>query len=110
VAWTPVSLAFTRRAAALRLVQMVVGGSLGEAAGFLGIASTDTTWRGKSGIYTAAGRVHVTARQQPHPLGFETALHALARELDDPATLLVSYQSGVRPWRTGASTRTPGPA
>jgi len=87
-----VSLTFTRRTAALRLVQMVAGGSLGEAAGFLGTASTDTTWRGKSGIYTAAGRVHVTARQQPDPLGFETALQALTRELDDPATPLVNYQ------------------
>jgi hypothetical protein len=87
-----VSPAFTRRTAALRLVQMTAGGSLGEAAGFLGIASSDTTWRGKSGIYTAAGRVHVRAKQQPNPLGFETALHALARELDDPPTPLVNYQ------------------
>lgn len=71
---------------------MVAGGSLGEAAGFLGIASTDTTWPGKSGICTAAGRVHATARQQPDPLGFETALRALARELDDPATALVDYR------------------
>jgi len=71
---------------------MAAGGSLGEAAGFLGIASADTTWLGKSGIYTAAGRVHTTARQQPDPLGFESALQALARELDDPAALLVNYQ------------------
>jgi hypothetical protein len=60
--------------------------------GFLGIASTDTTWLGKSGIYTAAGRVHVTARQQPDPLGFETGLQALARELDDPGTSLANYR------------------
>ena len=39
-----------------------------------------------------AGRVHVTARQQADPLCFETALQALARELDDPATPLINYQ------------------
>jgi hypothetical protein len=89
---TGVSPRFIRRTAALRLVQMVVGGSLGEAAGFLGIATTGTTYFNKSGIYTWAGRVHTTARQQPDPLGFETALQALARELDDPATLLVNYR------------------
>src|SRR5260370_10091449 len=87
-----VSPRFTRRTAALKLVQMAAGGSLGEAAGFLGIASPDKTWHGKSGIYTVTGRVHTAARQQPHPLGFETALQALARELDDPATPLVNYQ------------------
>jgi hypothetical protein len=53
-----VSDRFIRRTASLRLVQMVAGGSLGEAAGFLGIASTDTTWLGKSGIYTGVGHVH----------------------------------------------------
>jgi hypothetical protein len=37
---------FTRRTAVLRLVQMVAGGSLGEAAGYLGIAATDTTQQG----------------------------------------------------------------
>lgn len=87
-----VSPRFIRRTAALQLVQMAAGGSLGEAAGFLGIASTDTTWLGKSGIYTVAGRVHTAARKQADPLGFETALQALARELDDPATPLVNFQ------------------
>ncbi len=86
-----VSPRFTRRTAALKLVQMAAGGSLGEAAGFLGIASPDKTWHGKSGIYTVTGRVHTAARQQADPLGFETALQALARELDDPATPLVNY-------------------
>ena len=86
-----VSPRFTRRTAALKLVQMAAGGSLGEAAGSLGIASTDKTWPGKSGIYTVTGRVHTAARQQPDPLGFETALQALARELDHPATPLVNY-------------------
>ena len=83
---------FTRRTAALRLVQMVAGGSLGEAAGFLGIASTDTTWARKSGIYTGVGHVHTGASQQPGPGSFEAGLHALTRELDDPATTLVNYQ------------------
>jgi hypothetical protein len=87
-----VSDRFIRRTVSLRLVQMVAGGSLGEAAGFLGIASTDTTWLGKSGIYTGVGHVHTGARQQPDPRSFGTALTALARELDDPATPLVNYQ------------------
>ena len=83
---------FVRRTAALRLVQMVAGGSLGEAAGFLDIASTGTAWTGKSGIYSGVGHVHARARQQPDPLGFEIALAAIARELDDPATPLVNYR------------------
>lgn len=87
---TGVSPMFIRRTAALRLVQMVAGGSLGEAAGFLGIATTRTTWQGR--IYSGAGYVHTAARQQPDPRGFEDALTALARELDDPATPLVNYQ------------------
>ena len=81
---------FVRRTAALRLVQMVAGGSLGEAAAFLGIATTLTAFQGR--IYSGAGHVHSGARQQPDPLGFETALTALARELDDPATPLVNYE------------------
>jgi TniQ len=87
-----ISPMFTRRTAVLRLVQMVAGGSLGEAAGFLGIASTDTTWLGKSRIYSGAGYVHTGAREQPDPLGFETALNALALELNDPATPLINYR------------------
>lgn len=87
-----ISSRFIRRTAAVRLVQMTAGGSLGEAAEFLGITSTGTAWLGKSGIYTMAGRVHVTARQQADPLCFDAALQSLARELDDPATPLVNYQ------------------
>jgi hypothetical protein len=81
---------FIRRTAVLRLVQMVAGGSLGEAATFLGIATTLTAWQGR--IYSGAGHVHSGARQQPDPLGFEAALSALACELGDPATPLVNYQ------------------
>jgi hypothetical protein len=69
---------------------MAAGGSLGEAAEFLGITSPGTAW--PAAIYTMAGRVHVTARHQADPLCFDTALEALARELDDPATPLVNYQ------------------
>jgi hypothetical protein len=85
-----VSPMLTRRTAALRLVQMVAGGSLGEAAAFLGIATALAAFQGR--IYSGAGHVHSGARQQPSPLGFETALTALTRELDDPATPLVNYQ------------------
>jgi hypothetical protein len=81
---------FTRRTAVLRLIQMVAGGSLGEAAAFLGVATTLAAFQGR--IYSGAGHVHSGARQQPDPLGFETALTALARELDAPATPLVDYQ------------------
>ena len=83
---------FVRRTAVLRLVQMVAGGSLGEAAAFLEIASADTTWAGKGRIYSGAGYVHTGARQQPDPRGFEASLSAIARELDSPATPLVNYQ------------------
>jgi len=82
----------TRRTAALRLVQMVAGGSLGEAAGFLGIAATGTTWPRKSRIYSGAGHVHSSAKKQSDPLAFEAALQALAAELDEPATPLIDFQ------------------
>lgn len=60
---------FTRRTAALRLVQMAAGGSLGEAAGFLGLAS-------EARVYSSAGFVHTGASRQPDPQGFETALRS----------------------------------
>ncbi len=81
---TGVNPMFTRRTAVLRLVQMVAGGSLGEAAAFLGIATTLAAFQGR--IYSGAGHVHSGARQQPGPLGFETALTALARELRRPCS------------------------
>ena len=87
-----VSDRFTRRTAALRLVQMVAGGSLHDAAQYLGIASAGTAWPGY-GIYAGAGHVHSGTRKQHGPLAFENALEALARELDHPATPLASYQS-----------------
>ena len=87
-----VSDRFIRRTAALRLVQMVAGGSLSDAAQLLGIASAGNALPGY-GIYTGAGHVHSGARKQHGPLSFENALEALTRELDNPATPLVDYQA-----------------
>ena len=87
-----VSDRFIRRTAALRLAQMVAGGSLSDAAQLLGIASAGTALPGY-GIYTGAGHVHSGTRKQHGPLSFENALEALTRELDNPATPLASYQS-----------------
>jgi hypothetical protein len=88
-----VSPILARRTAALRLVQMVAGGSLAEAARFLGISSGDGSWPRQGGrIYSAAGLVHSGARQQPDPFGFEAGLRSLARELSAPGTPLVNYQ------------------
>ena len=70
----------------------VAGGSLHDAAQYLGIASAGTAWPGY-GIYAGAGHVHSGARKQHGPLAFENALEALARELDHLATPLVNYQS-----------------
>ncbi|WP_236051345.1 hypothetical protein [Nonomuraea cypriaca] len=80
---------FVRRTAVLRLVQMVAGGSLGEAAGFLGIAVTHTARQGR--IYSGAGYVHSGARRQADPLAFEAGLNSLAAELDEPTTPLINY-------------------
>jgi hypothetical protein len=98
---------FTRRTAVLRLVQMVAGGSLGEAAGYLGIAATDTTHERKGRIYSGAGHVHRIAKMHPDPYAFETALNALAGELDQPSTQLVNYQQrrrALEAWSIDADT------
>ncbi|MBB5778706.1 hypothetical protein [Nonomuraea jabiensis] len=68
---------------------MVAGGSLGEAAGFLGIAVTHTTWQGR--IYSGAGHVHSSAQRQADPLAFETSLKSLAAKLDEPTFPLINY-------------------
>jgi len=73
-----------RRTIAVRLVQLIAGGSLGEAAAYLGINPT-----GKQ--YASSERVHRWARNQPDPRTFDAALHALADELD-AAPHLVNYQ------------------
>jgi len=79
-----VSTKFTRRTASVRLVQMVAGGSVSEAAEFLGIRSAR--------VSGAAGRDRTGAWQQPCPRGFDAALEAIARELDNPETPLINYQ------------------
>ena len=73
-----------RRTATVRLVQLIAGGSLGEAAEYLGINPT-----GKQ--YVSSERVHRWARNQPDPRTFEDALLALADELD-AAPHPVNYQ------------------
>jgi len=88
-----VSPILARRTAALRLVQMVAGGSLAEAAHFLGLSSGDGSWPRQGGrVYSSAGIVHSGTRQQPDPSGFEASLRSLARELSDPDMPLVNYQ------------------
>lgn len=81
---------FLRRTAPLRLVQMASGGSLGEAARFLGITVSPTPWQDR--VYAGTGNVHTAGTQQPDLHRFEDSLANLARELDDPATPLVNYQ------------------
>jgi hypothetical protein len=73
-----------RRTTTVRLVQIIAGGALGEAAEYLGINPT-----GKQ--YVSSERVHRWARDQPDPREFEAALHALADQLD-AAPHLVNYQ------------------
>jgi hypothetical protein len=88
-----VSPRLARRTAALRLVQIIAGGSLSEAAEFLGISSGYGPWRRGGGrVYSAAGLARSGARQQPDPLGFEAGLKSLTRELSNPGTPLVNYQ------------------
>lgn len=103
-----------RRTAAVRLVQMTSGGSLGQAAAFLGINPGGTQ-------YTTANLVHSWARTQPDPHGFDTALHTLADELDSAGCALVDYhhrRTALRHWRldeptwhelAGRLPPTPGP-
>ena len=88
-----VSAKLARRTAALRLVQVIAGGSLAEAAECLGISTGYGPWRRSGGrVYSPAGLAGFPARQPPDPLSFETGLKTLIRELDDPGTPLVNYQ------------------
>lgn len=86
------SFVLARRAAALRLVQMTVGGSLAEAAHYLRISDGDGSRPTEGRIYSSVGIVHSRARQQRDPSGFEAGLRSLARELSAPGTPLVNYQ------------------
>jgi hypothetical protein len=88
-----VSAKLARRTAALRLVQIIAGGSLAGAAKFLGISSGYGPWRRSGGrVYSPAGLADSLARQLPDPLSFETGLRSLTRELSHPGTPLVNYQ------------------
>ncbi len=86
-----------RRTAAIRLVQIVAGGSMGEAAQFLGIPTTGIQ---QGRVYSGAGHVHAWARARVDPQQFDAALHALADELDATADL-VDYRQrrdALRTW------------
>jgi hypothetical protein len=73
-----------RRTTAVCLVQMAAGGSLSDAAEFLGINPHRTN-------FTTATAVRSWAKAQTNPASFDSALHALADELDaTPA--LIDYQ------------------
>jgi hypothetical protein len=43
-------------------------------------------------IYSGAGQVHSRAKARPNLLAFDTALRALAAELDEPDTPLTNYR------------------
>ena len=103
-----VSDRFIRRTAALRLVQMVAGGSLSDAAQLLGIASAGNALPGY-GIYAGAGHVHSGARKQHGPLSFENALEALDTRTRQPGNATGRLPGpAAGPAGPGASTRTPG--
>ena len=87
-----VSPVLARRTAAVRLVQMTVGGSLAEAAHYLGISDGDGSRPTEGRIYSSVGIVHSGARKQHDPSGFEAGLRSLARELSAPGTPLASYR------------------
>ncbi len=70
-----------RRTAAVCLVQMAAGGSLSDAAEFLGINPHRTN-------FTAATAVRSWAKTQTDPAGFNSALHALADELNATPALI----------------------
>ncbi len=77
-----VSLRLLRRAAALRLVQMSAGGSLAEAAAFLGI--------GRRYIAASPGSTFTAAclASDAGPAEFRLAVHALARQLSTTPDLI----------------------
>jgi hypothetical protein len=88
-----INIKILRRTAAVRLVQMVAGGSLGDAAEFLGINPDGTQ-------YKQASDVRLWGDIRPNQLSFETALHTLADELN-LAGKLVDYdrrRTALRDW------------
>ena len=104
-----VSDRFTRRTVSLRLVQIVAGGSLGEAAGFLGIASTDTPGSER------AGSTPASATSTPGPGSSPTPAASGPRSPRSPASSMIpprrwsTTSTVARRCRTGASTKAPGP-
>jgi len=87
-----VSPLLARRTASLSLVQMTAGGSLDEAAQFLGMSPSYGKFRRPVRASSFAGAVHSAASRQSGPRSFEAGLTSLAGELSDPATPLVDYQ------------------
>jgi hypothetical protein len=71
---------------------MTAGGSLAQAAHYLGISTGDGSRPTEGRIYSSAGTVHSGARQQHDPCDFEAGLRSLARELSAPGTPLVNYR------------------
>ncbi|WP_420312220.1 TniQ family protein [Streptomyces sp. YS-B37] len=84
-----------RRNASVRLAQLTLGGSLDEAAAFLGIPT-----KPRAGSETA--HVHRWAHTQVDPFDFDNALEALADSLTYDVSRLVDYQlrrEALKDWR-----------
>ncbi|MFG1967646.1 hypothetical protein, partial [Nonomuraea sp. NPDC049028] len=108
--------AFLRRTVMLRLVQMISGGSLGDAAAFLGIVSGSR----HGSVYAAAGTVHSWARQSPDPQAFNDSVLRILKIIE-AAPNKVNYQrrrDALRHWSLDQDTwdsivaqlpSTPGP-
>jgi hypothetical protein len=73
--------ALLRRAAALYLCQLAVGGTLDDASGLIGLP-------GPQRAYVATSSVQRWARSRPDPREFENAVHALAEHLSHADGLL----------------------
>jgi hypothetical protein len=75
-----------RRAAAIHLCQLAVGGSIGDACRLIGVPGT------REGRAVSSAKIlHRWARAREDPREFDAALHALADELDATPNL-VNYQ------------------
>ncbi|NUW39087.1 hypothetical protein [Nonomuraea rhodomycinica] len=88
--------ALLRRTVMLRPVQMISGGSLGDAAAFLGIVSDSRN----GSVYAAAGAVHSWARRSPDPQAFNDSVLRVLNTIE-AAPNKVNFQrrrSGLRRW------------
>lgn len=90
-----------RRAAAATLVQWSAGGSVGDAADYLGINPN-------GGQYAFTKDLYQWLASDPDRIRFTTALENLAAELDTTAVLSTTAGAAT-PCTPGASTNTPGP-